>query len=164
MRRYLIYLNSRILKCEKILAAALLGSVTLLLVIGVFSRYVVGYPLVWSESTAKLLIVWITFVGASIAFADKEHITVDSIIKKIPKGPRFLIRSIIFIFSIIILSYMAFLGYHYTLGVTNNTSPILGISMSFFSVSMPVMFIISIFHLAINLFVERGFVAFEEDT
>ncbi|WP_148255516.1 TRAP transporter small permease [Aidingimonas lacisalsi] len=161
MKESLLHLNSWILKYEKLAAAALLGTVTLLLVVGVFFRYVIGSPFVWSESIAKLLIVWLTFIGTSISFAEQKHITVDSIIKKIPAGLQFLIRTAIFLLSLIILLYMINLGYHYTKGVINNTSPILGISMSFYSLSMPVMFAFSAFHLVTNIFIDKSFIAFE---
>ena len=59
-----------------------LVSLTLVLVVVVTLaqialRYLFNSPLIWSEELVKLLIVWITFVGAGAVCFDGRHLNVD---------------------------------------------------------------------------------------
>lgn len=161
MKLLLLRFNAQLLNAEKWIAGTLLGAMALLLVAGVFFRYVLGTPFVWSESVSRLLIVWLTFVGSSIAFAEKEHITVDSIIHFLPRMVRPLVR--LFIFSLVTLTigYMSYLGYLYCLSVSRNTSPMLGVSLAYFSMAMPITFVIGLFHVFVNVFLKHDFLIFE---
>lgn len=161
MKSVLLRLNSQLLLVEKWVAGSLLGAMAVLLVAGVFFRYVLGTPFVWSESVSRLLIVWLTFVGSSIAFAEKQHITVDSIIYFLPEILRPLIRMCIFVLVAITLGYMSYLGYLYCLSASRNTSPMLGISLAYFSMAMPITFVIGLFHVFVNVFLKRDFLVFE---
>lgn len=161
MKLLLLRINAKILQVEKGIAGTLLGLMALLLVTGVFFRYVVGTPFVWSESVSRLLIVWLTFVGSSIAFAEKKHITVDSILHFLPSVIQPLIRVCIFALVAITLGYMTYLGYLYCLSVSRNTSPMLGISLAYFAMAMPVTFVIGLFHVFVNVFLKHDFLVFE---
>jgi TRAP-type C4-dicarboxylate transport system permease small subunit len=161
MKSLLLRFNTQLLCTEKWIAGALLGVMALLLVAGVFFRYVVGTPFVWSESVSRLLIVWLTFVGSSIAFAEKKHITVDSIIHFLPGVVRPLVRLCVFVLVALILGYMTYLGYLYCLSVSRNTSPMLGISLAYFAMAMPITFVIGLFHVFVNIFIKHDFLVFE---
>lgn len=54
------------------------------LAIQVFSRYVLNYPLIWSEEMARYIFVWVTFVGASYGMRHKSHITMDFFVEQMP--------------------------------------------------------------------------------
>lgn len=44
---------------------------------GVFSRYALGQQATWSEELARLLLVWVSLFGASVAFGLKAHLGLD---------------------------------------------------------------------------------------
>ncbi len=44
---------------------------------GVFSRYALGQQAKWSEELARLLLVWVSLFGASVAFGLKAHLGLD---------------------------------------------------------------------------------------
>lgn len=50
---------------------------TLLVVAGVFFRYVLGQPLSWNEETVRFALIWMTFIGGSVALKRGEHVAVD---------------------------------------------------------------------------------------
>lgn len=163
MINFLVKANKGLLATEKISIGVILGMMALLLTLGVAFRYILGAPFVWSESVSKLLIVWLTFIGASVSFAEKKHITVGSVVSAMPECIKKIIYALVFFSSIIILSSMAYLGYEYCQTVVSSTSPILGISLAWFAYAMPVLFLCSIFHLLANLLIERSANAFEFD-
>jgi TRAP-type transport system small permease protein len=154
MKTTIIALNKRLLRAEKFLLGLSLALMILLLSSGVFFRYVLNDPIVWSESIAKLLIVWMTFLGASIAFYDGSHIKVDSLIDYLSDKYRNIIRSFVEILTVLTISYMAYLGFLYFEGTVSSVSPILGISMGFFSFGMPLLFVFSVFHILVRAFLE----------
>jgi TRAP-type C4-dicarboxylate transport system permease small subunit len=43
----------------------------------VFSRYILNQSLFWSEELARFLLVWLTFLGASVAYYRGSHPGVD---------------------------------------------------------------------------------------
>ena len=52
----------------------------------VFSRYGLNYSLFWSEELARFLLVWITFMGATVAYYYNAHPGVDAVYRHMPPG------------------------------------------------------------------------------
>ena len=44
---------------------------------GVFTRYVLGEQAKWTEELARFLLVWVSLLGAAVAFGIKGHLGVD---------------------------------------------------------------------------------------
>jgi TRAP-type C4-dicarboxylate transport system permease small subunit len=151
MKAQLILVNNIIFRLEKFFLGLSLALMVTLLSSGVFFRYVLNNPIVWSESIAKLLIVWMTFLGASIAFSEKSHIRVDSLVDYFPFRIQQIIKHIVELFTVSILAYMGYLGFIYFETTITSTSPILGVSIGYFSIGMPILFVCSVFHILVNL-------------
>lgn len=152
MKSFILFGNELVIRAEKILLGLSLALMVVLLATGVLCRYVLNDPLVWSESVAKLLIVWMTFIGTSVSFAEKSNIRVDSLVDQFPHAIRMLVDFFVDIFVVCILGYMGYLGFVYFETTLTSTSPILGISIGVFSFGMPLMFSFSILHILVNRF------------
>lgn len=50
---------------------------------GVVSRYALGQQAKWSEELARLLLVWVSLFGASVAFGMKAHLGLDYFASKL---------------------------------------------------------------------------------
>jgi TRAP-type C4-dicarboxylate transport system permease small subunit len=50
---------------------------------GVFTRYVLGHQSPWTEELARMLLIWISLLGASIGFITKSHLGVDYFVGKL---------------------------------------------------------------------------------
>ncbi|MBK1876324.1 TRAP transporter small permease [Pelagicoccus mobilis] len=50
---------------------------------GVISRYAFGQQAKWSEELARLLLVWVSLFGASVAFSMKAHLGLDYFAEKL---------------------------------------------------------------------------------
>ncbi|MEO0384328.1 MAG: TRAP transporter small permease [Pseudomonadota bacterium] len=61
---------------ETALAVAVLTVIVSIILMQVFSRYVLGTPLIWVEELATYLLIWLAFLTASIALKLKRHITI----------------------------------------------------------------------------------------
>lgn len=70
---------------ERLLAGALLIAVFAMIIFQVFTRYVLATPLPWTEEIARLLVVWLTFVGAGFVSSRNAHIAVDILAVYLPR-------------------------------------------------------------------------------
>lgn len=50
----------------------------------VFTRQVLNDPSAWSEELARLLFVWLTFLGGAFLFGERGHIAVDFLARRLP--------------------------------------------------------------------------------
>jgi tripartite ATP-independent transporter DctM subunit len=64
------------------LAAVLLVIEVLILASGVFARYVLHSPLVWSDEIASIIFLWLTMLGCAIAYRRRSHIALSAIRRK----------------------------------------------------------------------------------
>ena len=55
----------------------------------VFFRYVLNHSLFWSEELARYILVWLTFLGASVAYRRGVHPRIDLFVSRVsPRGAR----------------------------------------------------------------------------
>ncbi len=85
----------------------LLAVMTLDVLWGVFTRYVMGAQASWSEELARFLLIWIGILGAAYAAGKNLHLTIDLYpksldIDKRKKLYRF-INSLIILFALVVL-------------------------------------------------------------
>jgi TRAP-type C4-dicarboxylate transport system permease small subunit len=52
----------------------------------VVSRFVLKYPLPWTEEVSRISFVYSIFVGATIAVRQKTHLNIDVLLVVLPKG------------------------------------------------------------------------------
>lgn len=57
-----------------------------LVFLNAFLRYSFNSGITWSEELSRYSFVWIVFLGAVVAFKEGEHIIVDLLISKFPRG------------------------------------------------------------------------------
>jgi TRAP-type C4-dicarboxylate transport system permease small subunit len=76
----------------RVVAAAAFLCVILLTIAQVFFRFALDAPLIWSEELSRLLIVWITFIGAAVVCWDGRHLNVDVGFELLPMAVRRVVR------------------------------------------------------------------------
>ena len=113
------------------------ASMTLLAILGVFFRYVMQSPFMWTEEVASYLLVWMGFTAINIALRQDRHIKVEVLPKLVPpvvaKIVGYLVDALIAFFFIVLLKQ----GYLLTINniMTAATFPL---SMSWILVAVPV--------------------------
>ena len=53
------------------------GFLVLDVVWGIITRFILGNPSQWTEELARMLLIWVSLMGASLAFERKGHLGVD---------------------------------------------------------------------------------------
>ena len=71
--------------------------------LGVFSRRILGDQIRWTEELARFLLVWVSFLGGAIAYIDDKHLGVDLLVERLhPQARRYsrvLVHGLVFAFA-----------------------------------------------------------------
>mgnify|MGYP003147398950 FL=1 len=76
----------------KILTCATLAIIVTLTLAQVVFRYFFDSPLLWSDELSRLLVVWMTFIGAAVVCWQGRHLSVDVFVNLMPEKVRKIIR------------------------------------------------------------------------
>jgi len=76
------------------LAALLVIVEIAILSAGVFTRYVLGNPLVWSDELATIVFLWLAMLGAVVAYRRGEHIALSVLVRRSPPRMRAILEAI----------------------------------------------------------------------
>lgn len=67
----------------EIVAGSLTIAVTFLILLAVVLRYVFNDPLSWSEEAARVLFMWLGFLGAALALQRGKHVSVPLLVARL---------------------------------------------------------------------------------
>ncbi len=108
---------------------------------GVFSRYAMGHQSPWTEEVATILLMWISLLGASLAYAEKGHLGVDYFVGKLePSAQRtneILVHLIVGLFSAVVMVYGGWILFSRTLE-SGQTLPALKIQAGYKYIVVPI--------------------------
>ncbi len=124
-----------------IILVAMLAVMTLDVLWGVFTRYVMSNQASWSEELARFLLIWIGILGAAYASGQRMHLSIDLLDKK----PVRLIAALIILFA---LAVMVVGGSRLVMLTADlgQRSPALGIPMSIIYAVVPISGLLIIFY------------------
>ena len=77
-------MNRWITNIEAWIAKGFLLAVFIVVVLQVFTRYVLNAPLSWTEEVARLCLVWLTFSSAILVANRDDHLTVVLVYDRLP--------------------------------------------------------------------------------
>lgn len=116
------------------------GALTLDVLWGVFSRYVMGEQSPWTEELAIYLLVWVSLLGAALTYAEKGHLGVDYFVGKMDPAARKLaaivVELLVLGFALFALCYGGWVLVTETLAA-GQISPGLGIKMGYVYFAVP---------------------------
>jgi TRAP-type C4-dicarboxylate transport system permease small subunit len=74
---------------------------------GVLSRFIMGNQSSWTEELARILLIWTSFLGASLAFGHKAHLGLDYLSQNLcPEARRWMSLSsnlVVLAFALVVL-------------------------------------------------------------
>ncbi len=117
---------------------ALMSVMVVVTSLQVIYRYVLGAPLSWSEEASRYCFVWIVFLGAVLGLERGVHIGVDIVTNRLPPPFR---RSLAIASHILIGLFCLLVAYASWPVLEVNmlqTSPALGLQMTYVYVAIPV--------------------------
>lgn len=124
-------------------AAAVLVFVLLTLdvLLGIGSRYLMGGQVSWTVELATFLLVWLVFLGSSLAYCDDAHLRIDLLLQNLDPDARQLAyrlsHGIILVFALVVLTWG---GYWLVADrwESGQTMPTLGIRRAWLYAAIPI--------------------------
>ncbi len=102
-------------------------SMALIVAVQVFCRYVLNQSLFWSEELARYLLVWLTFLGASVAYYRKAHPGIDVVSSQMPESVKKIAALCVHLVSMALFGIMIFHGFKFSYFVRLQITPALSI-------------------------------------
>jgi TRAP-type C4-dicarboxylate transport system permease small subunit len=103
-------------------------TMTVVVAVQVFFRYVLNQSLFWSEELARYLLVWLSFLGASVAYRRRAHPGIDILYAKMPAALRKMATVAVHLASLALFAVMVVYGWRFAYFVRLQISPALYIS------------------------------------
>jgi TRAP-type C4-dicarboxylate transport system permease small subunit len=103
-------------------------AMALVIAMQVFFRYGLNESLFWSEELGRMLLVWLTFLGASVAYKRGAHIGADFLVARLPAGPARAVRLAVLAVSLFFFAVTAFYGFEFALFIAGQETTTLGVS------------------------------------
>ena len=147
LSRLSLWLN----RTSEAVCCGVLLAMTVVVVLQVICRYLLGAALTWSEEFARFGLVWITFLGAGIALRRRAHVGVQGIVELFSPGVRKIVQ-VSTIFTIVgFLVIATFKGMELALFNMKQYSPAMGLPMGLVYLAIPSGCLVSIIQLAEQL-------------
>ena len=73
-------------------------------------RYLFGSPITWGEEASRYLMIWATFIAASLGVKKGAHITLDILVVYLPVKANRILRAISYILSMIYCVILIVIG------------------------------------------------------
>ena len=108
------------------------------LAIQVFWRFVVRDPPSWTEEFARYAFVWITFLGAAVAYRRGTHIVVDTVLHLLPARVRVALVWVVDALVIVALVVLVVQGLAIVEATSNVRATMLQVPMSTIYAAVPV--------------------------
>lgn len=114
-----------------VILVALIASVSC----NVVGRALFNHSLPWADELARMLFVWLVFIGAAAAFSRYEHIAVDALVRRLPLR---LAHMLYFLQHLIITGLMGVMiwGGYQVMERSSGRSAIMNVPLSFISLSL----------------------------
>lgn len=152
-----------------LLIAVCLAVMSILVFLNVVLRYGFNSGITWSEEMARFLFIWLTFFGAIAALKDNEHLGMDTLLKKLPKG----LKKIAYVLSNLIILWTLYLVLDGSLKMTqlnmDSKAPATGLPLSFIygigvvvGISMGIIVLINLYRVLFNKIDEQQLIMTKE--
>jgi TRAP-type C4-dicarboxylate transport system permease small subunit len=117
------------------LIAAILVALIISVSANVIGRSLLNQSLPWADELARMLFIWLVFIGAAAAFARFEHIAVDILVRKLPQRGAYMLYLLQHLIISGLMGVMVWGGY---VVMTRSTgrSAILGVPWNLINLSL----------------------------
>ena len=138
MRESYLRACDALIAVERKIIIGLMAVMTVDVLIGIISRYVAESALVWTEEAARYMMIWMGFVGMSVALREGGHVAVDMLVEHTRGGLRRIL--VLTIQTLVLVFLVAVIGAFFALlpVIHYQTTPVLAIRMMWPYLAIPV--------------------------
>ena len=118
----------------------------------VVARYAFSNSLSWSEEAGRYIFVWMTFLGAAMAVRDRQHVSLDLVLKSLPDSLQKLLLMISYLSMLVFTAVLIYGGIKFVARGSNQISSALEIPMHYVYIVLPLGGILIFAYLLKNLY------------
>jgi TRAP-type C4-dicarboxylate transport system permease small subunit len=138
--------SSRINRGVEALLAALALGMALLTAAQVFFRYALNNSIFWSEEVGRMLLVWLSFLGATAAYWRGAHIGIGFVVERLPRGLQRGSQGLVLVLSLAFFAVLTLAGGWFVWFVAGQKTPALGLPKSIPYLVMPISGMVFLIH------------------
>jgi TRAP-type transport system small permease protein len=131
----------------EVMIFVMLAIMVMVISAGVFWRYVLNDSLSWSEELGRYLLVWISFLGASIGTYQAAHISISVVTDRLPPRIRWLTQLATDLMIVVFLSAILYQSIKILPVMSVRIAPTLGLRMSVVYVVLPLSSAVMLLHM-----------------
>lgn len=122
----------------KYIVSVMFIALAVLVFFQVITRFVIDYPLAWSEEISKYLMIYIVFFGSALAVKDRQHIAIDFLTEIVSPANKRKLNGLILIICSIFFVILTYFGFVLTFTVLDQATPTLRFSIAWAYAAIPV--------------------------
>lgn len=104
----------------------------------VITRFVIDYPLAWSEEISRYLMIYIVFLGSALAVKDRQHIAIDFLTEIVKPANKRRLNGVILVISSLFFIILTYFGFVLTFTVLDQATPTLRFSIAWAYAAIPI--------------------------
>jgi TRAP-type C4-dicarboxylate transport system permease small subunit len=116
----------------------LLAAMAVLLFIQVTARYLLNSPPEWTEELARIVFVYVTYIGAAVAIARQAHLKIDLLPMALPPKARSILRICWLVAAIAFLAVVLYQSEILVTRLSHQPLTALPLSKAWFFAAVPV--------------------------
>lgn len=153
VKRVLCWLNENL---EEFLMVVFLGAMTLIMGVQVFSRYVLGTSLSWSEELTRYIFIWAGFLSVSYCTKKCISIKIEQFVAVFPRRGKAAFKMVNHTFELILFLYLLPFAWRFFLSAIHSgqTSPALNLPMYYVQAAPLFSFVLVAFRVAQRWWIE----------
>ena len=138
-------------RIETALIVVFLGSMMILAFLQIFLRNVFTTGLAWGDMVLRSLVLWIGFIGATLATREGKHINIDIITRSLSPSVRGWVECAIHLFSLFICALLTYASVKFIRNEMQMGTPtLLGIPIWILEAILPLTFGLMTFRFALR--------------
>jgi len=145
-------LSDKLSKGTEIVIGLLLAVMSIVVFLQVIYRYVFHASLPWSEEFARYLLIYLTFLGASVAVKKNAHIGVEAIVKLLPHSVAKAAEWIANVLSFLFFAILVVCGSKVVKVTLMQLSPAMKVKMGYIYLAIVIGGILMMIHLLARTF------------
>lgn len=118
-------------------AAALLILITLVVTLQIVCRYILLELPPWSEELSRYLFIWANFVGAAVALERSAHVSIDSLVVRMPVSVRRKLETVVVVLVTAFAIFLLYEGVVTAYAMRDNYSVTMHFSMAWVFAALP---------------------------
>ena len=142
--RFLKAVNTVVAQSLRIALMVFFAATVGLLFAQVIGRYVFGFSPLWVVETAQYAFVWMSFLGISIAFRRKAHMSIDFLVAGCPPTLRHVLQALVHFLTLAFGVAITYSGFLVAASMRHMLSPGMQISMAWVYSAAPVCGVLAI--------------------